>query len=218
MSPSRTNALVLAAQSLFELERRNHEQGLLFALAAVRAAAPRRSQSGVTPPRAEQLWGLPLLVHRALRRALEATIPVRHLWGHHHDVPQLCWSPDGQQILAQDAMGFLSIWNVATGQLTRQFLLQVDDPVPHLERVELVGGEDVFDWVRRHNASFQHGLQFGQTWLAWHPMVRPSCLARPTASAATIYSLVRWSSIAEASLGHSTSFAGPSLGHPCAHH
>lgn len=167
MANTHDKALELAAQALFELERINHSQALLLVLAALRASRP-RSRRGVAATVSPQVAiSPPLLVSRALRRCLAEMVPWRHLWGHHGELYALAWSPDGRWILALDHR-FLSVWDTATMQLTRQFVLRSGHPVPSLELVHHIPGESMLDLQNRLGiAGFARENMVAQ--LSWHP-------------------------------------------------
>lgn len=92
---------------------------------------------------------------RALRRALEATLPQRHLWGHHHDTGSAHWSPDSRHMLAYDDMGFVSIWETGMWKLVQQFVLRAAEPLARFEPVRPRPGQSFWDTAHRLNVSVQ---------------------------------------------------------------
>lgn len=154
----------LAALALALVEHGNHKHALLLALAAVRRAA-RCQHLPADPARATQLERLPLPVHRALRRVLEATIPVRHARGHRGHRTALCLEPGRS---AAGGMPFCPgsclFGMLRPGQLERQFLLHPDVPALRLEPIALATGRAAGDVV---GPAFE--AEFSLLWLHWHP-------------------------------------------------
>jgi WD40 repeat protein len=110
-------ATTLADAALFELDRAAHNQALLLALAAVRAAAPLDPLLSVT---------------RALRRVLEQALPMRRQSSSTDNGVFAAWSPDGRTLAIAENTRFqgpselIRLWDVAAGHITHTIPIDYD--------------------------------------------------------------------------------------------